>query len=139
VIVVADTGAMYALLDADETAHSSMVRVFEKHRAGWIVPSATLPELDYLTATRLGAAAQDALLASLAAGTFNIAWHGDEDVASANRIHRRYLSLRLGLVDALIMATAERLNAGAIATLDLRHFGSVSLAGSPRLLPRDFD
>jgi hypothetical protein len=35
------------------------------------------------------------------------------------------------------MATAERLRARAIATLDLRHFASVKLAGSPLLIPRD--
>ena len=45
--------------------------------------------------------------------------------------------LRLGLVDAVVMAIAERLRAEAIATLDLRHFGAVKIAGSPRLLPRD--
>jgi len=27
--------------------------------------------------------------------------------------------------------------AAAIATLDLRHFGAVTIAGAPRLLPRD--
>jgi hypothetical protein len=49
----------------------------------------------------------------------------------------RYRSLRPGLVDAIVIATAERLKADAIATLDLRHFGAVSIKGSPRLLPRD--
>jgi len=34
------------------------------------------------------------------------------------------------------MAVAERLRAD-IATLDLRHFGAVTLAHAPRLLPRD--
>ncbi len=36
-----------------------------------------------------------------------------------------------------VMAVAERLRASAIATLDLRHFGVVTLRGRPRLLPRD--
>jgi hypothetical protein len=35
------------------------------------------------------------------------------------------------------MAVAERLEADAIATLDLRHFGAVTLTTTPRLLPRD--
>jgi hypothetical protein len=43
------------------------------------------------------------------------------------------------LVDAVVIATAERLRADAIATLDLRHFGAIKIAGSPRLLPRDLD
>ena len=55
----------------------------------------------------------------------------------ANAIARKYRALRLGLVDAVVLATAERLKPEAIATLDLRHFGAVAIAGSPRLLPRD--
>jgi hypothetical protein len=35
------------------------------------------------------------------------------------------------------MAVAERLQAGSIATLDLRHFGAVKIRGGPRLIPRD--
>ncbi len=46
-------------------------------------------------------------------------------------------SLGLGLVDGVVIAVSERLRAQAIATLDLRHFGAVSIQGSPRLLPRD--
>jgi hypothetical protein len=38
-------------------------------------------------------------------------------------------------VDAVVMAVAERLGADAIATLDRRHFGAVTLRGSPRLVP----
>ena len=48
----------------------------------------------------------------------------------------RYASLEMGLVDAVVMVTAERLDAD-IATLDLRHFGPVMLKHAPRLLPPD--
>jgi hypothetical protein len=40
-------------------------------------------------------------------------------------------------VDGVVAAVAERLSAGAIATLDLRHFGAMSLADATRILPRD--
>ena len=46
-------------------------------------------------------------------------------------------ALRIGLVDAVVMALAERLEVEAVATLDLRHFGAVAIKGAPRLLPRD--
>ncbi|GAB4113988.1 MAG: hypothetical protein Kow001_15420 [Acidobacteriota bacterium] len=42
-----------------------------------------------------------------------------------------------GLVDAVVMATAERIGATAIATLDLRHFSGAELASRPELWPRD--
>lgn len=41
------------------------------------------------------------------------------------------------MVDAVVMATAERLRAGRIATLDLRHFEAVKLRGVAKVLPRD--
>jgi len=49
----------------------------------------------------------------------------------------RHRSLRIGLVDGLVIALAERLEAEAIATLDLRHFAAIAIKGNPRLLPRD--
>ncbi len=64
-------------------------------------------------------------------------WGGDGDLERAHELTTRYGSLRLGLVDGVVMAIAERLKADAVATLDLRHFGAVELAGKPRLLPRD--
>ena len=55
----------------------------------------------------------------------------------ASRICRKHRALRLGLVDAVVMAVAERLKAEAIATLDVRDFGAVTLKGAPKLYPRD--
>jgi hypothetical protein len=40
-------------------------------------------------------------------------------------------------VDAVVIVTAERLEADTIATLDLRHFAAVPIRGNPRLVPRD--
>jgi hypothetical protein len=37
------------------------------------------------------------------------------------------------------MATAERLGARAIVTLDERDFGAVELEGAPAIWPRDLD
>jgi predicted nucleic acid-binding protein len=51
-------------------------------------------------------------------------------------LSRRHRALRLGLVDAVVIVTAERLEADTIATLDLRHFAAVPIRGNPRLVPR---
>jgi predicted nucleic acid-binding protein len=66
-----------------------------------------------------------------------VEWARQDDLSAAQRLCRKYRSLRLGLVDALVMATAERLGPEAIATTDLRDFGAVSLKGQPKLYPRD--
>lgn len=136
-MIVVDTGAMLALLDASEDHHSALKDLFERNPHRWILPWAILPEVDYLVAAHLGAKAHEAFLADLADGAFSVEWGRDDDLAAARRIHTQYRSLRLGLVDAVVIATAERLAAKAIATLDLRHFGAVSIKGNPRLLPRD--
>lgn len=136
-MIVVDTGALLALLDAGEDNHSDVKDLYDEHPHGWILPWAILPEVDYLVAAHLGAEAQEAFLDDLAAGAFSVEWGREEDLAVARRICARYRSLRLGLVDAVVIATAERLKADTIATLDVRHFGAVSIKGNPRLFPRD--
>ena len=73
----------------------------------------------------------------MAEGSFAVEYGKQEDVVRAHAIGRKYRALKLGLVDAVVIAIAERVRAEAIATLDLRHFGAVKIAGSPRLFPRD--
>ena len=137
-MIVVDTGAMIALLDADDADHAGVREMYDDNPAAWVLPWAILPEVDYLVAKQLGGKAQDAWLADLADGAFSIEWGRGDDLAAAQRVHRRYAALRLGFVDALVIAVAERLKAEAIATLDLRHFGAVAIKGAPRLLPRDW-
>jgi uncharacterized protein len=87
----------------------------------------------------VGARAQERFAGDLAAGAWAIERGDPADLVRAEEISRRHRALRLGLVDSVVMAVAERRKADAIATLDLRHFGAVSLRGRPRLLPRDLD
>jgi uncharacterized protein len=136
-VIVADTGAMVALLDASEEHHAAVRRIYQQYAHEWVVPSAILAEVDYLVAKYLGPRAQDLFLADLAEGAFTVDWGRDEDLGVARRIARKYRTLRLGLVDALVIAAAERLKSAAIVTLDLRHFGAVTIKGDPKLLPRD--
>jgi uncharacterized protein len=136
-MIVADTGAVLALFDRRDRHHAAVRAVFEEAPDAWVLPWAILPEVDYLVATELGRKAQETWLADLADGAFVVEWGRDGDLPSAQRIDRRYKSLHLGLVDAVVIAVAERLHAGAIATLDLRHFGAVDIKGHPKLLPRD--
>jgi uncharacterized protein len=136
-MIVADTGAILALVDADDRHHAAMRPLYLADPDAWVLPWAILPEVDYLLATHIGPRAQAAWLADLADGAFAIEWGRQADLEAAEAIHKRYASLRLGLVDATVIAVAERLRAEAIATLDLKHFGAARIKGSPRLLPRD--
>jgi uncharacterized protein len=136
-VIVADTGAVLALLDAGDKHHKALKRIYVGAPEAWSLPWAILPEVDYLAGTQLGRSAQDAFLADLASGRFDVEWGIEDDLARAHELNQQYASLHLGLVDAVVLAVAERLRARAIATLDLRHFGAVALRTSPRLIPRD--
>ena len=136
-MIVADTGAIVALVDADDRHHASVRTLFDADPRAWVIPWAALPEIDYLLATHVGRKAQEAFLADIAGGALAVVWGTIEDLVRARALHMKYRSLRLGLVDGAVIAAAERLRASAIVTLDVKHFGAVAIKGRPRILPRD--
>jgi predicted nucleic acid-binding protein len=136
-MIVADTGAAIALVDADDVHHRALRKVFESDPDRWILPWCVLPEIDYLLMNHVGRKAEEAFVYDLAKGNYRVAWGEDADLERGHEICRKHGDLRLGLVDATVMAVAERLKAKAIATLDLRHFAAVPIKGRPKLLPRD--
>jgi predicted nucleic acid-binding protein len=136
-VIVADTGAVIALIDADDRHHAPLRALFESKPEAWVLPWAILPEVDYLLAAHVGRRAEEAFLADLAAGALAVEWGDEADLTEAHRICRRHKALALGLVDAVVMTIAEKLRPDAIATLDLRHFAAVPIRGTPKLFPRD--
>ena len=135
-MIVVDTGAQVGLLDRSDPHHTALVELYKRAPEQWVLPWAILAEVDYLVASHLGEAAQAAWLADLADGHFQVEWGTTADLERMRRICAQYGRLRPGLVDGVVMATAERLKAD-IATLDLRHFGVVAMAHAPKLFPRD--
>jgi hypothetical protein len=136
-VIVADTGAIVALIDADDRHHGRLRTLFEARPDAWVLPWAILPEVDYLLAAHVGARAEEAFLDDLAAGRWLVAWGDEADLARARELARRHRRLDLGLVDTVVMAVAERLGAEAIATLDERDFAAVKLVRPIPLWPRD--
>lgn len=134
-MLVADTGAVLALLDRSDAHHAEIRAIYAEDPDAWLLSWAILPEIDYLLTSHVGARAQRLWFDDIASGAFALDWNA-RDLAAAQAIAERYADLEIGLVDAVVMATAERLR-GDIVTLDLRHFGAVRLAHGPRLLPRD--
>ena len=136
-MIVADTSAIIALINADESVHEQMVELYDRTSDEWVLPAAILPEVDYLLLKRLGEPTQLAFLRDLGDARFHIEWGDMRDLMRARELCEKNRTLRMGLVDALVMATAERLGARAVATLDTRHFGAVKMRGGPQLFPRD--
>jgi predicted nucleic acid-binding protein len=136
-VIVADTGAMLALIDADDQHHDEILALYDDDPNDWVLPWAILPEVDYLLLTHVGPAAERAFVRDAAAGAYVVEWGRASDLERARELNDRYRALRIGLVDAVVVAVAERMRAAAIATLDTRHFSAIDIKGSPQLLPRD--
>jgi predicted nucleic acid-binding protein len=136
-LIVADTGAIVALADERAPQHRAYLDFYRRAPAEWVLPWAILPEVDYLLENHVAPRAAAAFLRDLATGAFQVEWGRPADVQRAEEICRTHRDSRLGLVDAVVMAVAERLAAEGIATLDLRHFAAVRLKRPVKLYPRD--
>lgn len=120
--VLVDTNAIYALADASEPDHETVRGFFRQVREPLIVPVTVLPEIDYLCASRLGVRIEAATLQAVARGEFALEPLEAGDLERSIELIERYADNNIGLVDASIVAIAERLKITRICTLDHRHF-----------------
>lgn len=137
--VIMDSGAIYALYDAADVHHATVRGVIEFERGPFIVPTAILAEVDYLLREYLGVDAELDFLDGIARGFYALETLTDHDVARCQDIIARYRDVDIGLADAAVMATAERLGIFRILTVDERDFRIVrSTKGRAfTLLPAD--
>jgi len=131
--VLADTGALYALVNRSDAWHLRMRTWWKANREPILVPVTVIPEATYLIATRLGSSHEAAFVRGLGAGEVEIEPLLPEDVTRAADLLTIYADLPLGFVDASIVAMAERLGIDTVVTTDRRHFGVVRPAHVPRL------
>ena len=123
--VIADTSGLLALLDGSSRDHP---RVFPFYQ-GLIVPSTVLTELDYLATKRLGARPVREFYRGIERGQVTHMPLEATDLQRAFELLDVYADARIGLVDASIVALAERLRLPRVLTLDRRHFAMFRLAG----------
>jgi predicted nucleic acid-binding protein len=120
--IICDTGALLDYLVAGSPDHDAFRTVIERARARY-VPGLVLAELDYFL--REEREAMSAFVEDLARGAFTHAPAEVDHLVRAMQIDRQYADLRLGLVDASVIALAEQLGVRRIATRDVRHFAAV--------------
>jgi predicted nucleic acid-binding protein len=137
--VVCDTGAVYALYDADDLHHSACVGVAKTERGPLFLPIVLLAEIDYLLASRLGRDATVESLESIESGAFTLVVPSGEDMVRCRALIVQYRDLPLGLADATVVATAERLQIQRVFTVDQRHFRAIQPRGMGHfiVLPAD--
>lgn len=135
--VLADTGALYALVDRDDAWHARVREWWERTREEVLVPGVVVPEIAYLLQRRIGAHAERDFIQAVVAGEFTIEPLVTEDITRAAELMGIYADTPLGFVDASIAATAERLNIVTLLTTDRRHLALIRPAhtGTFRLLP----
>lgn len=121
--LLVDTGILYALADRRDAWHLRVKRYLETAPQTLLAPVTIVPEVAYLLRHRIGVAAERALVASIANGEVAVEdlttrdWKRVEALMSAYEV--------LGLVDASVVAIAERLKLHTLATTDRRHFSIV--------------
>jgi hypothetical protein len=131
--VLADTGALYALLDDEDEGHGRMRDWLAGTRDALLVPTTVVQEAAFLIGSRHGSGREAAFLRTAASGAFALEAPESQDLARAADLVARYADLPLGFVDASIVAMAERLDVTTILTTDRRHFGVVRPAHCERL------
>jgi predicted nucleic acid-binding protein len=117
-----DTSGLLAALDASQARHADCAAVIVGRPGPFLLSPFVLAELDYLLGSRVGAAAQQALLAEVARGAYRLEPFDATDVEVAQGVIAKYGGLQVGLADASIVVLAARHRVRDILTLDRRHF-----------------
>jgi hypothetical protein len=137
VAIVTNTGGLFAIYDVRDQQHAAVTRLISAENL--VIPTPLLGELGYLLDGRLGLRAVSAFLKDLHDGAFALEPFLPEDILRCRELLDKYADLDLGLTDAAVIATAERLNINRILTVDERDFRPIRNArGAPFiLLPAD--
>jgi predicted nucleic acid-binding protein len=82
--IICDTGAIYAIHDADDEHHAAVRVVVERDPGPLLLPSILLAEIDYLLTRRLGSDAALDFLDSVTHGEFGLVSPLMEDLLEKN-------------------------------------------------------
>jgi uncharacterized protein len=133
VALILDTGPLLASLDAADPDHERCARLLTHATEDLVVPGLVLAELDYWCAQRLSVDAWLIFLEDVGRGAYAVEAPTLADLERCRELQDQYRDLALGVVDASVVALAERLNEPKVATLDERHFRVVRPRHAPAL------
>jgi len=137
--LICDTGGVFALYDADDPHHGAAQDVVETEPGPLFLPVVLLAEIDYLLSTRLGQDAALEFIENVEKAAFTLVPLSGEDLTRCRELITQYRDSRLGIADASVAVTAERLGISRLLTLDERHFRAIRPRGFNHfvLLPAD--
>jgi uncharacterized protein len=125
VVLLADTNIWLAAADRRSDRHGECASLLRGHRGELAAPVPVIAEASWLILDRLGTAAQAAYLRLITSGQLTPVDLTGTDWQRCAHLAEQYASLRLDLIDASLVAVAERLNLTVLATLNHRDFAVV--------------
>jgi predicted nucleic acid-binding protein len=136
-VLIVDAGPLYAAAARRDKHHHACVELLTGATRPLLVPMLVVTEVAYLLADRIGAHAEVAFAESIALGEVVVEPVLDSEWDRVAELTDQYSDLPLGVVDASLVALAERHKQTVIATLDHRHFATVQSRHAERftLLP----
>lgn len=138
-MILLDTSGLLSAVDASQRFHRECVQALHAAQPPLLLSPFVLAELDYLLAKHLGSAAQEALLAEVARGAYQLEAFTADDVSRASEVIRRLPGQNIGIADASIVVLAERHGVTTVLSLDERHFRALRIDRRKRfrILPAD--
>lgn len=121
-LAIVDTGPLFAWADRSDRDHDACLEVLRRGDLSLVIPGLVVAEAAFLIASRLGPGAEAAFFRALAVMDVE---DSRPDFARIAELVEAYRDFPLGGVDASVIATAERLGAESVVTLDRRHFLAV--------------
>jgi uncharacterized protein len=121
-VILADTSGLLALFNDREPRHRDVVRALDAAAATLLVSPYVVAELDYLIGTRIGVAAELAVLRELAGPGYELAEMDAALLDEAADVVEKYADQNIGVTDASIVVLAQRHRSDQVLTLDRRHF-----------------
>ena len=117
-----DSSFLFALINQKDANHAACTAVARDTALHKIILVTVIPETGYLLHRWLGHAVMRAFIQNLQDPIWQIEQVQPQDWARVNELLNQYADARLDLVDATLVAAAERLNIETILTLDRRDF-----------------
>lgn len=124
-MLVIDAGPLVAAAATADRNHERCVTLLANAPQPLVVPTLVVTEVAYFLGDRIGQVAEQAFARSLRDGELVVEPVEPRDWVRVSELLDRYRDLPLGIVDATVVATCERLGADTLATLDRRHFSVV--------------
>ena len=120
--LILDTGPLLAALDRSDRNHEACAHLLQTTTEQLAIPAPILSEVDFWMSESMGTGAFVALLDEIIEGIFRVEELTPGDYERVNELCRAYSDLRIGFVDAAVLAVTERLDEPKLATLDRRPF-----------------